>query len=160
MRRREPVHVLTLFDRVTEERDSDRRRRAGDLSSWTTRFLSGRSLPQKMMSSAGHMSELLLLLKPLKISPALSCNDEGRSIFLSDFSSKLGVLELGLSGRSQSESASSCSSSSSCSGDSMYSASFIMCVCFSSVAETNYGNNVWGFEGCGKMGFYLFWERS
>lgn len=117
------MHVLTLFDRVTEERDSDRRRRAGDLSSWTMRFLSGRSLPQKMMSSAGHMSELPLLLKPLKISPALSCNDEGRSIFLSDVSSKLGVLESGLSGRSQSESASSCSSS----GDSMYSAaSFIM----------------------------------
>ena len=140
MRRREPVHVLTLFDRVTEERDSDRRRRAGDLSSSTMRFLSGRSFPQKMMSSAGHMSELLLLLKPLKIS--LSCNDEGRRIFLYDVSSKLGVLEFRLSGRSQSESASSCSSSSSSSSSSSRdSNSFIMCACSSSIVEQNYGNN-------------------
>lgn len=105
-----------LFDRVTGlcsfDNDSDRRRKVvgfvgfspvvgvlgGDCSS-----LKGMSFPQKMMSSAGHMSELRSL-KNSKKSGASARDREVPLLLLSTFSLS------GLSGRSQRESDSSVSS--------------------------------------------------
>lgn len=72
----------------------------------------GMSFPQKMMSSAGHISELRSL-KNSKKSDA-SASDRGGGAWLEK--SLESLLLFGLSGRSQRESDSSVSSSSSLSG--------------------------------------------